>query len=242
MKNKLIFTGERFVPGQASFQTEREHLDRYLFAKKYVRGKTVLDIACGTGYGSKLLFSNHPSKIYGVDISKEAIEFAKKNDESKMIIYKVCDGTNLKCFMSKSVDIVISFETIEHIENYKSFIKETYRVLKDGGVLLISTPNKKYSSPNSLKPINPFHFIEFYPSEFKKILMELFHDVELYGQEKQTFFIILRRLVFSFIPQKIKDILFPVNVRNSIYVKQKFNGINRNDFQNSKYILAFCKK
>jgi len=243
MKSQNInFTGERCVLGQASIQVEREHLDRYKFAGNYAGGKVVLDIACGTGYGSKYLLSYKPKMVYGVDISEEAIAYAKDNFKSKKLIFKVGNATDLKDFNNILFDLVVSFETIEHIKNYNKFLKEINRLLKADGCLLISTPNRKYSSPNSLKPLNPYHVKEFLPMEFKILLTKYFNNVELFGQERQTKYIIFRRFVFSIIPKKIRNLLFPTNVRNLIYTKQKFRGINNTDIENSKFILALCKK
>ncbi len=74
--NLMDFTGERFVPGVDSGILEAEHVQRYIFAGEYAKGKSVLDIACGTGYGSSILNKAGATIVTGVDISNEAIEFA----------------------------------------------------------------------------------------------------------------------------------------------------------------------
>ena len=72
----LEFTGEYFIPGKSPRSVEEDHIERYRFARQFVSDKTVLDIACGTGYGSNLLADSGASRVDGVDISEDVINYA----------------------------------------------------------------------------------------------------------------------------------------------------------------------
>ena len=176
MKTELADMGERMIPSRHKNQNKYgAHLARYQASLVFTKGKTVLDIACGTGYGSKLMASQ-AKKVYGVDLSVDAIEYAKKNYSASNVEYKIGDCTDIP-LGDNEVDVVVSYETIEHIDDYRKFMREIKRVLKSSGTLLISTPNKIESGGD-----NPFHFHEFTFDEFKKILSEYFDYHKNYFQ------------------------------------------------------------
>lgn len=168
--------GERMVP---AFHEQQlvfgEHLSRYLAASEIVKNKEVLDIASGSGYGSYLL-SKNAKIVYGVDNYKPTIEYSKRNYSKENIEF--LHGTAEKIpLKDNTVDVVVSFETIEHIENYHEFIKEIKRVLRPDGYLIISTPND-YEFPEG----NHFHKHEFYPDELKTLLGNNFKHTKFYYQ------------------------------------------------------------
>lgn len=169
-------TGERMIPqahhGQLLYG---EHIVRYQAAKETVSGKVVLDIASGTGYGTNIL-SQKAQKVFGVDVSKDAIEYAKKNYSGKNIEFILGDASKIP-LQTNQVDVVVSFETIEHIPNYKEFIKEVKRVLKPGGFLIVSTPND-----DEYPEDNEFHVHEFTLEEFKDLMRKEFNHQEYYYQ------------------------------------------------------------
>lgn len=147
-----------------------EHIHRYHFASKFVKNKIVLDIACGSGYGTNYM-ANFAQKVYGLDIDNEVIldnisKFRRNN------IQFFCGNATQLPFADKTFDIVVSFETIEHIDDYVSFLKEIKRVLKNEGILIISTPNKEFSDYHS--HYNPYHIREFREEEFTSILKQYF--------------------------------------------------------------------
>ena len=124
-------TGERCILGKSGSQIEKEHVDRYLFSLKFLKNKKlVLDIACGSGYGTKLLAKNDQNFVYGVDILKEAVKYAIKNNYLKNIKYLTGSALNLSMFKNNYFDAIVSFETIEHLPDYKTFLNEIIRVLK----------------------------------------------------------------------------------------------------------------
>jgi len=164
------WTGERletFVFTEATV----EHLHRYAIAGEYVKDKIVLDIACGEGYGSNLL-SKNARAVTGVDIDARTIKAASgkySKNNLKFIQGRVEDIPAAE----NSFDVVVSFETLEHSSEHGKIFSEIKRVLKPGGLLIISTPEKKYYTdiPGSQ---NSFHLKEVYEHEFTNLLRSHF--------------------------------------------------------------------
>lgn len=154
-----------------------EHYARYIFSSFFVRGKVVLDIACGSGYGSLYLAEKGAKKVFGIDNSEETIKYAKQTFPHPKVRYSVGDAQDLK-LPDKSVDVVVSAETIEHVPDHKKFLSEVKRVLKKNGLLIVSTPNKGVFPPDS-----PWHVKEFTLKEFKTTLKEFFKNVEIFYQD-----------------------------------------------------------
>jgi ubiquinone/menaquinone biosynthesis C-methylase UbiE len=145
--------------------------------------KVVLDIASGEGYGSFFLSSSRARKVFGVDIDPEAVRNARetyKNENLEFINGSIASIP----LPSRSIDVLISFETIEHVDqaHQNMFLNEIERVLKPDGILIISTPNKlTYSDIPNYK--NEFHVKEFYVYEFLEFLRPKFKYIELLGQK-----------------------------------------------------------
>ncbi len=141
------FTGERIVPGkmQGWAPVFAEHMERYAYASEFCGDKDVLDIACGTGFGMSLL-SCVARRITGIDISPEAVEFAR-------LLPYFCEADHLvgdakDCwFIDDCFDLVVSFETIEHLDNPVGFIKKCHSYLKPGGLMIASVPLVDYLTP-----------------------------------------------------------------------------------------------
>lgn len=167
-------TGERMVPAyHRGHLVYGEHIVRYQAAAELVRGKVVLDIASGSGYGSACL-GGAAKQVYGVDINDAAIAYAQKNYAEKHVSFIKGDGVNIP-LKDNSVDMVVSFETIEHIEDYKTFMREIRRVLKDDGMLILSTPND-VEFPES----NHYHIYEFERKELETLVKKYFKHSEWY--------------------------------------------------------------
>ena len=171
-------TGERMIPTEMN-RTYFEHIHRYAFAQEFTDNKIVLDIASGEGYGSFVLAKN-ADFVYGVDISEEAITYAKKNYRKDNLEFRVGNTSKIP-LDSNSVDIVVSFETIEHHDQHDEFMKEIKRVLKKDGKLIISSPNKKYYSDEN-NTTNHFHIKELYEDEFKMLLNNYFRSTKFLNQ------------------------------------------------------------
>jgi ubiquinone/menaquinone biosynthesis C-methylase UbiE/glycosyltransferase involved in cell wall biosynthesis len=175
---ELESTGERFLPKWGG-QSELEHVHRYLFACSICTGKIVLDIASGEGYGSKML-SDRAKEVIGVDISSQAVSYARERYQSKNLRYLQGSCSDIP-LLDFSVDVVVSFETIEHHDQHEQMMREIKRVLRPGGLLVISSPDKRnYSEIPGL--INEFHVKELYEQEFKQLINNYFSNVEYLAQ------------------------------------------------------------
>lgn len=172
------FTGERMIPEKAGTPTLWEHIYRYKFALKYTRGKDVLDIACGEGYGSASLLAAGAKSVIAVDIDPETVKYAKAKYK---IDARVGDASSIP-IANSSVDVVVSFETIEHITEPQVFISEVARVLRPGGCLIISTPNLDIYNPGREPKHNPFHCSEMTEDEFIKTVKMKFNKIKIYSQ------------------------------------------------------------
>lgn len=161
-----------------------EHLHRYDEAVKLLKSEdNVLDIACGTGYGTYLLSKNTRGHVIGGDLDIEAVEFCRRewNAAAGNLSFQQMDGTKLP-FEDNYFDFLTSFETIEHTTEYDAMVGELYRVVKPGGLALISTPNILINHPNGVVS-NPFHTQEFTYEEFREILSKRFESFTIYGQD-----------------------------------------------------------
>lgn len=171
------FEGERYLTGIGG-EIEAEHVHRYLFAAGLCAGKDVLDIACGEGYGSAML-ARVAASVAGVDIDEPTIEKAREAYPAENLGFErgTCEAIPYK---RDSFDVVVSFETIEHIEEQASFLREVRRVLRPGGVLICSTPDKGVYKAGQ-EP-NPYHKRELTREEFELLLSSKFENVRMSGQ------------------------------------------------------------
>ncbi len=156
-----------------------EHTARYVFALPYIENKSVLDIACGTGYGLGFLKSK-AKRVTGVDVDIEAAREARNECDEKAAVL-LGDGLNLP-FTDESFNVITSFETLEHLHERPRFLSELKRVLKNDGVLLLSTPNANYTKPINGTPTNPFHIFEYTPDELRVELESFFTLQKFLGQ------------------------------------------------------------
>jgi ubiquinone/menaquinone biosynthesis C-methylase UbiE len=176
---ELEFTGERLTTSVESEYGVIEHLHRYALAQKITENKIVLDIASGEGYGS-FLISKNAKKVYGVDIDGKSVEHAKhKYASSQNIEYRV-GSTDKIPLEDNSVDVVVSFETIEHHDKHDLMMQEITRVLKSDGVLFISSPEKSIYIEREL--YNPYHIKELTFKEFEDLLKKYFRHNYLMQQ------------------------------------------------------------
>ena len=172
----MEFTGERVVPGKVEPDLLNEHLSRYLFAAGFAASRKVLDLGCGTGYGSAIL-ARAAKSVIAVDISREAIAFARENYTQPRIHFLVADCSQLPV-SSGSLDLVVCFEVVEHLTEQQLLLEEISRVLKQDGILVISTPNRLYYTEER-QEINPYHTHEFDHEEFSTYLRRCFEEVEI---------------------------------------------------------------
>lgn len=183
------FTGEFFVPGKADARMEADHVERYRFACQFASGKSVLDIACGIGYSAPMYLDAGARDYLGVDLNSEVLEAARSCYETEKSKYVVGDITKFEC--GRQFDLISCFETIEHVPVYKEAIANLFKLVKPGGLLLVSSPNRPVTSPSarslSDKPENPFHTQEFTPVELLEELSSAGFQAslaEIYGQRQ----------------------------------------------------------
>lgn len=174
----MEFTGERFIPTEDG-KIRLEHYHRYAAIQDLVRGKKVLDIACGEGYGS-FFISEFANDVVGVDISNEAISHASQKYCQSNLKFIEGSATYLK-FPDHCFDVVVSFETIEHLAEQEQMLSELKRVLKKDGYLVISSPNRPIYSEESGEH-NEFHVKELDFNEFDQLLASKFDHIHYYGQ------------------------------------------------------------
>ena len=168
---------ERIIPGTVTVATFEEHEARYQFAGAFVDGKRVLDIACGAGIGTSYLLRAGARSCTGVDISQEAVNFASEHYPGPTFL--LGDGLNIP-LRDESVDVVVSFETLEHVANPSKFVAECYRVLVPGGLFVGSTPHDPVL--RWIDPGNPFHLHEFSFRKMVGLLSATFKDTRIFAQ------------------------------------------------------------
>ncbi|WP_321491135.1 glycosyltransferase [uncultured Hyphomonas sp.] len=175
----LGFTGERYTT-QMGGEVEQEHRHRYLMALAYCEGKRVLDIASGEGYGSAML-ATVAGHVTGVDIDEDAIRHAQDNYGHDKLEYIQGSATAIP-MADNSVDVLVSFETIEHFYGHDAFISEIRRVLVPGGLVIMSSPNKEiYSTTHGAH--NEFHVSELTRQEFWDLLSGAFANTRSLQQK-----------------------------------------------------------
>ncbi len=183
------FLGERLVPEVETGTVQYfDHIRRYLFAQQFVCRKRVLDIACGTGYGSDILRRGRAAAVFSADISAEAVHYAADRWPDARLLR--ADALNLP-LPSAAFDVIVSFETVEHLPDPRRFLIEARRVLKGGGMLILSTPNRLSVSPGSAKPYSPYHTFEPTRDELIALLTETGWTVDalysmIYSPRAQT--------------------------------------------------------
>lgn len=175
---KIKWTGERletFVNNENTI----EHLHRYAIVFDYIKNKVVVDIACGEGYGSYLM-SKIANSVTGIDIDSTTVYNAQKKYNKDNLSFKI-GRADLIPIEEKSIDVVVSFETIEHHDKHDEMMLEIKRILKPDGLLIISTPDKYiYSDKRNFK--NEYHLKELYKEDFFNLINNFFSKQQFLGQ------------------------------------------------------------
>jgi ubiquinone/menaquinone biosynthesis C-methylase UbiE len=180
------------------------HLQRYKYAARKLKGR-ILDLGCGTGYGSKLMIDTGKEikEVYGIDVSSNAINYAEKNHPGPKYI---CGSAEKIPFPNNYFDGVVAFEVIEHVSNAEKVLEEIHRVLKPNGDLIISTPNPrnlenrikhflfKKPYPKKIYEMNIYHLKEFYYEEFLSLLQK--RKFKIKSKFGQTLIIFHREIIY----------------------------------------------
>ncbi|WP_020422727.1 bifunctional 2-polyprenyl-6-hydroxyphenol methylase/3-demethylubiquinol 3-O-methyltransferase UbiG [Amycolatopsis sp. ATCC 39116] len=172
----LHLTGERTVPGIAEENYWfRRHEAAYHALLPWCAGAVVLEAGCGEGYGAGLIASTAKS-VLALDYDQPTTEHVARRypqvwtARGNLVQLPLRDG---------SVDVVANFQVIEHLWDQGAFLAECLRVLRPGGRLLVTTPNRITFTPDSDTPLNPFHTRELAADELDSLLREAGFAVEL---------------------------------------------------------------
>jgi len=251
----MTLNGERLVPNKTTDSFYLEHIHLYQFTEQFVSGKTVLDIGCGTGYGSAKLLDLDAKRVEAIDRDKEAVAYAERRYKRNKLTFRVADALAIP-FKKEMFDVVISFEVIEHIKDPHIFIQEAMRVLKKGGVFICSTPNQlQYRGGTS-----PYHTIEFTPPEFSSLFGHAGYSFQLFGQQitnqpviraQKEYFTRYQALTFK--NTAVKKLLhrIPSSWKTKIYLSlwkdlppltEKDFLITNSHIQNAVTLIGVCKK
>ncbi len=223
------------------------HLAAYEFASSYAKGKSVLEVGCGVGYGTNFL-ADYASCVEGIDVSKDAIEHCREKYNRDNLSFKKVEGLKLP-FKDNTFDICVSFQVIEHInpESVEEWLSEIKRVLNKDGTFLLTTPNKKLRLLPFQEPWNPHHKKEYDEEGLRQVLENIFPKVEIMGifgkekiqviefnrvkQDPLEFYIFnqLRRITPSFVSKKWKGGENPGS--------KEIGDKKKNSFDKEKYSL-----
>ena len=176
MEMSLPLTGERTVPGIAEENYWfRRHEAAYAALAPYCVDALVLEAGCGEGYGADLL-ARVARRVVAVDYDEPATRHARARYPAVNVL-----RTNLAVLpiRSATVDVVANFQVIEHLWDQEGFLAECFRVLRPGGLLLVTTPNRLTFSPGRDTPLNPYHTRELAASELSELLTE--YTIEFLG-------------------------------------------------------------
>lgn len=195
---ELIITGERTLPGipEENYWFQR-HVVAYRFAAERVAGVDVLDAGCGEGYGASIL-AGRAKSVLGIDLERDVIDHAAERYPN--VRFEAGDLSTL-AFPKGSFDAIVSFQVIEHLQSPRGFASECARVLRPGGLLVLSTPNRLTFSPEGVR--NPFHTVEFAPDELRGVLEERFHVQMLGGTFHRMRLSLVEGLMRNSLPERL---------------------------------------
>lgn len=171
----LIATGDRIVPGVSPAFLLQEHAARYVFAARYCKGRQVLDVASGAGYGTDHL-RRSGAISEGLEINPESVRHARGLYPEST--FSCGNAEAIPTEWCEKFDCIVSFETIEHLRDTEGFLKGVVRSLRPGGIFICSTPNKNLY----LFEGNPFHVKEFFRGEFVALIGSHLRVLEVLGQ------------------------------------------------------------
>jgi SAM-dependent methyltransferase len=170
----LPLTGERTVPGIAEENYWfRRHEIAYVRLLDRCAGKTVLEAGSGEGYGADMI-ADVATTVVGLDYDTSAVEHVRARYPRVEMLQGNLAALPLE---GTSVDVVVNFQVIEHLWDQSQFLRECLRVLRPGGELLISTPNRITFSPGRDTPLNPFHTRELNAAELTELLVDTGFEV-----------------------------------------------------------------
>ena len=177
-------TGERVCPDFPD-DNFNNHLRVYEFAAQFVPGRRVLDVGCGTGYGTAFLLNSGAASVRGIDLSPEAIRYAKRKFGRTGAQYEIMDAQAIS-FDAGSFDMVFSSENLEHLPKPADCIAGIRRTLAEGGIFVLGTPNPEMDLDEAGTLENPYHVKEFSFEELQTMLRPHFQTVVIFENSMES--------------------------------------------------------
>jgi ubiquinone/menaquinone biosynthesis C-methylase UbiE len=269
MPKEMPKTSERLIPDKMQKRVNyRAVYLRLIFAYEYAktsitRDSSILDMGFGEGYGTANL-SNYFKNVVGLEVEENAVKHAIEKYQSENCHYMIYDGRSVP-FEDESFDRVTSFHVIEHVNNDDMYVREAWRVLKPGGILMMTTPNRALRLDDGQKPWNRFHLREYDSVELQAVLKKAFSEVKIYGiygnqklQEMELARIKTARMVArldifglrDIVPMKLRQIVSNIinDIRSSRKSDENSQKLGIEDFHTSESaeggidLLAVCNK
>jgi 2-polyprenyl-3-methyl-5-hydroxy-6-metoxy-1,4-benzoquinol methylase len=215
----LKYTGERHIAlpvGDDLSISNLFHMIRYAFVAPFIKEKQVLDISCGSGYGTQYMAIQGAKQVVGVDIDANSIEFARRFHAHESAVYIQSDAHFVEQLKDNSFDVIVSFETIEHVEKPREFLIELRRLLKPDGQVFISCPNDYRISPW----LSPFHLHKFKFSEFRELFVSIFGQGTFLGQHNTIASCLFKPMMTSTTVSQFENYKqpLPINYCGSEYI------------------------
>lgn len=178
-------TGERMImehykSSPEDFVIYLIHIATYRFAEQFTRGKRVLDLGCGSGYGSAQI-ARTAAHVTAVDVADEAIDYARQQFAGGNLEFRTIDPTAPLPFSKASFDVVLSFQVFEHVSDPAHYLSEVRRVLVPEGQLVLVTPDRSTRLLPFQRPWNRWHVHEYGRRELGKVLARHFGQVDVMG-------------------------------------------------------------
>lgn len=177
-------SGGAAKPEDSFFDLKGEGVQRYVWVSEYLGGLRVLDAGCGYGYGAHYL-AGIAKYVLGIDADSVAVQFAQVNYCKENLSFQLMDATKI-ALQPETFDAVVSFEVIEHLVKPAGYLESISRILKSGGLLFMSTPNRLFTEQFYVhdRPLNKYHVKEYFPNEVEQLLSSYFILDGIYGQFK----------------------------------------------------------
>lgn len=236
----LADTGERMIPPldeEISFVFAR-HRFAYQYVSQFVKGCSVADIGCGTGYGCKLL-AGQARFVCGIDYDFGALSYCKNIFGSSNIYYAQMNAMSLG--LKRVFDMAISFQVIEHMADVHCFVEQLKQIVKPGGKLFISTPNVPISRQSNHG--NPFHQNEMDYHQFRDLLRTKFSSFYILGifyESNNLFRRVIQKLPFYRWGARLKRRNKIKMLANRVLDLTKFR-ITDDDLPRSMDLIAVCQ-
>jgi SAM-dependent methyltransferase len=159
------------------------HAASYRLAEPYCAGKRVLDLGCGSGYGTARIATT-ATNVQGVDVAADAVAYARENYQHDNLSFSQIDPSAPLPFRDSSFDVVLSFQVLEHVHDDHAYLHEAARVLTDSGVLILITPDRKNRLLPLQKPWNRWHLREYSARKLRALVernFEVQHALQMHA-------------------------------------------------------------